>query len=105
LHDPQQKPATFLLVIQDKSKKCHSKANTKCNGKRHNDINDNVLLIRFSGLAVVLRPAILAFDLRKQPRTKRTAPLGKVNFLSVALSAIGTGCILSWVLHESSKIV
>jgi hypothetical protein len=92
-----------LLIIEKDAKCSHAAADAKCQHKTNRKINKDVGLIGFAGLAVIFRFAILAFDLREQPGTECPAPPGKTNLGRVALSAFGTGRILSWVLHVSSK--
>lgn len=91
---------THLLVLEKDTQYNQSSANTEGKNKRHHKIKENVLLIGFACLAVILRIAILAFNMREHRRPYRAAPPGVTDFLCVALSAIGTGCVLNWVLHE-----
>ena len=83
------------IIVQQNRKSSHATANAKCNYKARQKIDQDIGLIGFARLTVVFRFAILAFDLREQSGTKRAAPPGEADFLRVALSAFGTGRVLS----------
>ena len=91
------------IIVQQNRKSSHATANAKCNYKARQKIDQDIGLIGFARLAVVFRFAILAFNLREQSGTKRAAPPGEADFLRIALSAFGTGSVLSWVLHKASS--
>lgn len=92
-----------LLIIEKDAKSSHATANAKSDYKACHKIDKNIGLIGFARLPIVFRFAILASDLREQSGTKRAAPPGEADFLRVALSAFGTGRVLSWVLHKASS--
>ena len=58
------------------------------------------MLIRLASFAVIFRSTVLTFDMREHVWTQRAAPPCKTDFLGIALSTVGAGGILSWVLHS-----
>ncbi len=92
-----------LLVIEEISHNCEPTAQTKCNDETDQSIDNNILLVGLSGLTVVLRAAVLAFDMREHGRSERAAPPGVADFFGVALSAGWAGGVLGRVLHEISS--
>jgi len=89
-----------LLILQDRRSQSKAATNTEGNDKRNNKIKDDVALIGLACFAVVLRVAALAFDMGKHVGAKRASPPGVADFLCVALSALGTGCILNLFRHK-----
>ena len=74
-------------------------AHTEKDHERNSKIKDDVRLVGFASLAVILRAAVLAFDMSKHVGTERATPPCIPDFLCIASSAIGTGGILSCWLH------
>ena len=89
------------LIVHHHTQKRQPGAKTKHDHERNNKVNDDIRLIRFPRLAVVLRVTTLAFDMGEHGRPKRASPPCVTDFGCVALSAIGTGGVLWLWLHGS----
>ena len=92
------------IVIQQHSNYSQPAAHAESNHKTDCKIKDDVLLVGLARLAIVLRTAILAFDMGEHGRAKCTSPPRIADFLCVALSTVGTGGIFNWVFHKFSSI-
>jgi hypothetical protein len=92
-----------LALIEKNADCCKPAAGTKGNDETSRKVDNDVVGIGLTDLAIILRPAVLAFDVGKQPGSECAAPPRKVDFLRVVLSAAGAGGVLSWVLHNSSE--
>ena len=90
-----------LLVLQEDVQRCQPAAKAEGNGKTDKGVDDDVLLVGFSGLAVVLCAAALTLNMREHGRSERAAPPGVTDLPGIALSAVGAWGVLSWVLHET----
>ena len=93
-----------LLIVEDDSDRGQATTQAKGKDKSHNSIDDNVLLVRFASLAIIFCPTVLAFDMREHVGPQRATPPCKTDFLRVALPTIRTRSVLSWVLHDASKV-
>ena len=89
----------ICLIVHKLCKDRQTTAKTENQHKRNNKIKNDVRLVRFARLAVVLRAAALTFDMGEHVGTECAAPPCVTDFLCVALSAIGAGGILSCWLH------
>jgi hypothetical protein len=95
------------LIVHHHTQKRQPGAKTKHDHERNDKVNDDIRLIRFPRLAVVLRVATLAFDMGEHGRPKRASPPCVADFGCIALSAIGTGaycdCDCMVLLREIRK--
>ena len=89
-----------LLILEEDVHCCQPAADTE--GEYENDkvIDDDALRVGFASLAVVLRVAILAFDVVKHFGSDGAAPPGVVDWFGVGLSALRAGGVLGWGLHK-----
>lgn len=88
------------MVLKNSGNDSKTSANAECDDKRDDKIKDDILLIGLSRFAVVLRAAVLAFDMGEHVGAKRSSPPGVTDFLRVTLSTLWAGSILNWVLHK-----
>ena len=90
------------MIVENGIDKCESAASAKENHEYNKVIDDDALGVGFARLAVILRVATLAFDMAHHFGSDRAAPPGVVDWFSVGLSALRTGGVLGWGLHEIS---
>lgn len=91
------------LIVQEETEDGNSPTDTESQHKGGKHINDDAILIGLAGFAIILRTTVVALDMGKHGWSERTAPPGVFHLGGVGASALGTGGILSWVLHISSN--
>jgi hypothetical protein len=93
----------LLLVLEEDVYSCQPAADAESQHKNDKVVDNDTLGVGLARLAVVLRIAVLAFDMTHHSRSDGAAPPCIFDGLGVGLSALRTGGVLSWVLHEVSS--
>ncbi len=94
-----------LLILQKYVDGCKTAADAEGNEESNNVVDKYALCIQFAGFAIVLRIAVLAFDVVEHFGSKCAAPPCIFDGLCIGLSALGAGGILSWGLHVNSPVL
>jgi hypothetical protein len=94
------KATNQLLILEYRRHDSQPTTHTERNDKRDNKIENDVFLIGQPCFAIILCAAALTFDMGEHVRANSASPPGVADLLRVALSTVGAGGILDWVLHK-----
>jgi hypothetical protein len=106
LFDAQIGFSYSLLVAEQCTKKSKPKTDKENNRRTNNQIKNDVRLVGFTSLAIVLGFAIIAFHMSEHRRAERAAPPGITHLLYIGASTSWAGDILSKLVlrHTISSI-